>query len=407
MPENWKTYKIGEITSEVFSGGTPSTKKEEYYGGNIPWLNTKEVDFRNIRHTEKFITELGLQKSSAKWVPKNAVIIAMYGNTAGKSAIAKIPLTTNQACCNLVINSEQADYRFVYYRVLNDYKLIKDLSVGGAQQNLNAGTIKNYEIKLPPLEEQKFIASILSALDDKIELNLQMNKTLEEMAETLFEQWFFEEAKEEWETFKLEDLIEIKGGFSYKGKFIGEGDSLLLGMGCVSFSERFLQSGARKYSGECNANHLVKPGDLVIATRQQSENMPILGAPASIPNSLQGKKVIVGTNLYRVNNVSFFSNNLLFQLLRSSAYQNHIKANSKGTTVRMITKDAVELFEFQIPPKSLLEEYDREITALSEQIEHNNLENQTLTQLRDTLLPKLISGEVRVKDVEKTLSEVL
>src|SRR5690606_27166438 len=124
------------------------------------------------------------------------------------------------------------------------YQLIKtqtftdkavETSSGTKMPRADWNSLEQVEFIFPPLQEQKSIASILSALDDKIELNLQMNKNLEEMAEVLFEQWFFEEAKEEWETFKLENLIEIKGGFSYKGKYIGEGDSLLLGMGCVSF----------------------------------------------------------------------------------------------------------------------------------------------------------------------------
>ena len=205
----------------------------------------------------------------------------------------------------------------------------------------------------------------------------------------------------------MQDLIEIKGGFSYKGKYIGEGNTLLLGMGCVSFGKRFLDSGARKYSGECGTNHLVLPGDLVIATRQQSDNMPILGYPAKIPISLKGRKIIVGTNLYRVHNESYFSNNLLFQLLRSSAYRDHILANTKGSTVRMITKDAIELFEFKIPSEFLLKEYDKILTGFGDKIENNMLENQTLTQLRDTLLPKLISGEVRLKEFEKEITAAL
>src|SRR5690606_11038212 len=112
--------------------------------------------------------------------------------------------------------------------------------------------------------------------------------------------------------------------------------SLLLGMGCVSFNERFLFSGARLYSGEFNSTYLAKSGDIVIATRQQSDNLPILGFPAKVPKSLNSKDVIVGTNLYKVNNHSNFNNAFLFQLFRSNDYRKHILANSKGSTVRMI-----------------------------------------------------------------------
>ena len=112
--EEWKEYKIGNICSNVCSGGTPSSKHAEYYDGDIPWLNTKEINFNRIYNTEKSITEEGLNNSSAKWIAENSVIVAMYGATAGKAAIAKIPLTTNQACCNLTIDPTIADYRFVF-----------------------------------------------------------------------------------------------------------------------------------------------------------------------------------------------------------------------------------------------------------------------------------------------------
>ena len=103
-----------------------------------------------------------------------------------------------------------------------------------------------------------------------------------------------------WKKTRLGNLISIKGGFSYKGEFIGKGKALLLGMGCVSFSENFLHSGARLYSGHVPNTFVAKPNDIVLATRQQSDNMPILGVPAIIPESLKNETVIVGTNLYKV-----------------------------------------------------------------------------------------------------------
>lgn len=176
--EEYNKIEIQHICSNICSGGTPKSTVMEYYGGNIPWLNTKEINFNRIYDTEKTITEEGLNNSSAKWIPANSVIVAMYGATAGKTAIAKIPLTTNQACCNLIIDSNQADYRFVYYALCNDYAYLASLANGGAQQNLNAQQIKEFEIPYPTLEEQKCIADILSSLDDKIDLNRRINDNL-------------------------------------------------------------------------------------------------------------------------------------------------------------------------------------------------------------------------------------
>jgi len=175
----WKECTIGELCKNICSGGTPNRSNADFFrNGNIPWLNTKEVSFNRIYQTENFITEAGLKSSAAKWIPENTVVVAMYGATAGRSAIAKIPLTTNQACCNLVVDEDKADYRFVYYWLLSNYEHLASLANGGAQQNLNAGLVRDYKIRVPDLERQRKIAEILSSMDDKIEFNNQINRNL-------------------------------------------------------------------------------------------------------------------------------------------------------------------------------------------------------------------------------------
>lgn len=176
--KEYDRIQIQDICTRICSGGTPKSTVKEYYGGTIPWLNTKEINFNRIHSTEKTITNKGLENSSARWIDENAVIVAMYGATAGKSAISKIPLTTNQACCNLIVDPNKADYRFVYYALFNDYNRLASLANGGAQQNLNAMQIKEFDIPYPFLEEQTAIADFLSALDDKIEINRQINDNL-------------------------------------------------------------------------------------------------------------------------------------------------------------------------------------------------------------------------------------
>lgn len=176
--EEWKLTKIGSLCKRVCSGGTPKSTVEEYYGGGIPWLNTKEVNFNRIYSTESTISESGLNNSSAKWIDAHSVIVAMYGATAAKCAIGMIPMTTNQACCNLMIDEAIADYRFVYYALTNAYSTLASLANGGAQQNLNAQLIKDFEILLPDLQTQHRIADILSTIDDKIENNNRINHNL-------------------------------------------------------------------------------------------------------------------------------------------------------------------------------------------------------------------------------------
>lgn len=154
----WKT--LGEISKSLCSGGTPLRTRSEYYDGDIPWLRTQEVQFNEITKTENYITDLGLKNSSAKWIPANCVIVAMYGATAANVAINKIPLTTNQACCNLEINDNIAHHKYVFYWLCNEYRKLKSLG-RGSQSNINSEIIKNFKIPIPSIEEQQRIVNIL------------------------------------------------------------------------------------------------------------------------------------------------------------------------------------------------------------------------------------------------------
>ena len=168
--------KIEDICTRICSGGTPKSGKAEYYeNGTIPWLNTKEINFNRIQATEAFITEEGLNNSSAKWIKPHTVIVAMYGATAGRVAVAEIPLTTNQACCNLEVDETIADYRYIYYWLKQNFDNIAGLANGGAQQNLSAKVIRQIEINLPDLIKQRSIANFLDSFDSKIEANAKLN----------------------------------------------------------------------------------------------------------------------------------------------------------------------------------------------------------------------------------------
>ena len=158
----WKT--LGEVSKKISSGGTPKTTVSEYYNGEIPWLRTQEVGYGEIWDTSIKITEEAIKNSSAKWIPKDCVIIAMYGATVGRVGINKIPLTTNQACANIEVNEEIANYKYIYYYLLNQYEYIKSLGAG-SQTNINAQIVKSLKIPLPPLEEQQRISNILDKFD--------------------------------------------------------------------------------------------------------------------------------------------------------------------------------------------------------------------------------------------------
>lgn len=156
---------MSKVCTRVTSGATPAAGRAEYYeDGAIPWLRTSEVRFGEIHDTEVRITERALEETAVKWIPANCVIVAISGATAGRSAVNKIPLTTNQHCCNLEIDAEQADYRYVFHWVSRHYEAIKGLG-RGARADLNAALIKGFEIALPSMDEQRAIVETLDSLD--------------------------------------------------------------------------------------------------------------------------------------------------------------------------------------------------------------------------------------------------
>ena len=179
--KNIPLVKIGEVLTTT-SGGTPAKGKNEYYvGGTIPWLCSGEVNAGIITEVKNRITELGLKNSSAKWIPENSVVVAMYGATAGKVGLLKIKTTTNQAVCSILPNSKFIP-EFLYYAVGSKTEELVSKAWGGAQPNISQGIIKNTLIPYPKLDEQRQFADFVKSVD-KLKFNVQ--KRIEKYKELL------------------------------------------------------------------------------------------------------------------------------------------------------------------------------------------------------------------------------
>jgi len=365
--EEWKDYKIGDICSKVCSGGTPSSKHTEYYDGNIPWLNIKEINFNRIFCTEKCITEEGLKNSSAKWIEENSVIVAMYGATAGKTAIAKIPLTTNQACCNLTINHSVADYRFVYYYLSYKFIELASLANGGAQQNLNAQIIKDFEINLPSLHEQELIANVLSSLDDKIEVNRRINDNLEIQAFEIFEHLFPDIFRGEN---KIGDIIIPKRG---KG---------LLSKNAVDGNVPVVAGGINPATYHNTSN--TEPPVLTIAASGANAgfvnlwNIPVWCSDSSYIDSSMTPNVYFWYVLLKRRQKEIFDAQV--GSAQPHIYPKHIAEMPIGYFNRAEVERFVEI-----------------VKPMFDMIGNNKEENKSLSSMRDTLLPLLMSGKLEVK----------
>ncbi|MDK8717580.1 restriction endonuclease subunit S [Corynebacterium pseudodiphtheriticum] len=157
--------KLADVCRRISTGSTPKAGSRKYYeNGTIPWLRTAEVSFNTIYSTETAITEAALAETGVSWVEAQSIVVAISGATAGRSAVTAIPLTTNQHCCNMAIDSEKADFRYVFHWLGAHYEDLKQRG-RGARADLNLSIIKNFPIVLPPLEEQRRIVAILDKFD--------------------------------------------------------------------------------------------------------------------------------------------------------------------------------------------------------------------------------------------------
>ena len=207
----WKP--LDDISVKISSGGTPKTGVAEFYDGDIPWLRTQEVNFDEIWDTGVKITEAGVDNSSAKWIPANCIIVAMYGATVGKIGINKIPMTTNQACANIQLDGNIANYRYVFHFLLSQYEYIKSLG-SGSQTNINAGIVKKLVVPIPcpdnPEKSLAIQAEIVRILDAftalTAELTAELNLRKKQYNYYRDQLLCFEEGDVEWKT--LGDLAE-------------------------------------------------------------------------------------------------------------------------------------------------------------------------------------------------------
>ena len=395
MKSDWKTDTIENICVRICSGGTPSRKHPEYYlNGSIPWLNTSEIDFSRIYKTENKISSIGLKNSSAKWIPTNAVIVAMYGATAGKVAISGIPLTTNQACCNLIIDEKYADYRYVYYYLCHNYIRLSSLANGGAQQNLSVSLLKNFQIVLPKVEVQKKIAAILSALDEKIAINRAINENLERQAQSYFHELFVDNTDSEWTTGTISNLGTVVGGSTpskakpeyytesgiawitpkdlsiNKSKFISRGENDITELGLKNSSATIMPEGTVLFSSRAPI------GYIAISVGEVTTNQ---GFKSVVP------KPEIGTPF-----VYFFLKNTLPV----------IEGMASGSTFKEVSGSTMKNVPAVIPDAETLAKFNDFCAPIFAQQRFLEEQNQSLANLRDNLLPKLMSGEIDVSITE-------
>ena len=380
---SWRECKLGEVI-EIIGGGTPKTSISEYWNGNIPWLSV--VDFNTgkkyVSKTEKTITEKGLKNSSTKLLQKNDIIISARG-TVGALAMLDKPMTFNQSCYGIRAKENESTNDYIFYLLKDTVNQLLQISHGGVFDTITKATFDEIDISLPPLEEQKAIAEVLSSLDDKIDLLYRQNQTLESLAQTLFRQWFIEEAKEEWEVAKLPDEFDFTMGLSPSGStYNEEQNGMPMFQGNADFEFRFPSN--RVYTTD--PKRIAERFDTLVSVR----------APVGAQNMAKEKCCIgrgVASFRYKFDN-SFYT----YTYYKMHSLMEEIKQfNETGTVFGSIGKSDFEAIEIVKPPFEYVAKFQNKVKSIDDKIILNCEQIKSLENLRDTLLPKLLSGEVRVE----------
>ncbi len=422
LPNGWTMLSLESVCKKITSGGTPSRKYPEFYeGGTIPWVKTKELNDSWIYDTEEHITDKALNTSSAKLLPRNTILLAMYGATVAQLGILANKMACNQASCALIADEEKAHFRFLFYLLLEHRKVIKSLSVGAAQQNLSAKQIKQFSFGFPLFAEQRAIAHILGSLDNKIELNRQMAQTLESIARAIFKSWFvdFDPVKakmegkqpegmteeiaalfpdrlvdselgmipEGWSPIPLSKMANFLNGLALqKYPPIGKDDLPVLKIAQ-------LRSGKLDYdklaSNEISDKYIVSEGDLIFSW-----------SGSLIVDVWAGPKCALNQHLFKVTPEKWATKGLLWVAIHEHIDNFRAIAAAKAVTMGHIKRSHLNEAMVILPSIEKVQNISGVLDILIQGSTTLKAESNTLINLRDTLLPQLISGKIRVNQPE-------
>ncbi|EAH5372109.1 TPA: restriction endonuclease subunit S [Campylobacter jejuni] len=387
---NWKKCKLGDI-AEVIGGGTPSTKVDEYWNGDIAWITPKDLTSYNkvfISKGARSITELGLSQSSAKLMPKGTVLLTSRA-PIGYVAIAENEISTNQGFKSLIPKENLTTSRFLYYWLKNNVEYLKNFSVGTTFAEISGQIVKEIEILLPPLEEQRQIAAILSSIDDKIELLHEQNKTLEELAQTLFVNWF----KDREFNSTISDFISIQNGFVFKSKdFIDYGDNGVIkiknisnGIVDIVNTDKISQNTINEVNNKFNINS----GDILFAMTGAE-----IGKMGIVPST--NKKLWLNQRVGMLKERFLGARFLAYIHLTSEFGYDYVINSATGSAQENISATDIENCPFVKLTSEEIVSYSKQLNDFFEKIIFNLGEIQTLENMRDILIPKLLNGEIKI-----------
>ena len=379
----WKEYNLIEIL-QLIGGGTPKTSVLEYWNGEIPWLSVK--DYNNGKkycyNAEKSITSKGLHESSTKILKKGQIIISARG-TVGVVSMLGNDMAFNQSSYGIDADISYTCNDYLFYWLKNAVQIFISNSYGAVFNTITKSTFENLQINLPPLSEQKAIAAVLSSLDDKIDLLCRQNKTLEAMAETLFREWFVEEAEDDWKDGCLDDIAyHIRQGI--KPSEIST-DTKYIGLEHIDKRNIALKENGSSSDVTSNKYEFLENDILFGKLRPYFHKVCFTPYPGICSTDIL---------VIRPKQIQYFCF-CLFAFFQNDVVE-YANLGSSGTKMPRTDWKVLKNYPFQKPDEITLENFNKLILPSIKKIKFNLDQIRTLEKLRDTLLPKLMSGEVRV-----------
>lgn len=387
-------YKLSEIM-DMIVGGTPKTSKPEYWNGDIPWLTVKDFnnDYRYVYHTEKSITQLGLNNSSTKILNRGDVIISARG-TVGKIATIPYPMAFNQSCYGLKAKKNIVSEDFLYYLIKHSIFLLKKNTHGSVFDTITCETFKNIDVEIPSIDVQNKISSVLSAIDDKIELNSKINNNLEQLVMAMYTEMFENTSNSKRQTCRADEYFDISIGktpprkepewFSHNTSdvtWVSISDMGSCGLYISSSSEQLTPEAVEKY------NVKIVPDNTVLLSFKLT-----VGRIAITDGEMTTNEAIAH---FKTDDKTI--NEYLYCYLKRFNYQTMGSTSSIATAVN---SKIIKSMPFIIPTKNELAGFHEFATTIFGLIKSNLKEIARLSTIRDILLPKLMSGELDVSNID-------
>lgn len=408
IPEDWGFEELDKHAN-IIMGQSPESIFYNNMGEGMPFLQGIRTFGNTYPKYDTWTTKI------AKQAKKGSILLSV------RAPVGEVNIANQNICIGRGLMSiDGKNNLFIYYlfKAFKEYVVSKE--TGTVYGSVTREDISKLQFPFPPLPEQAAIASILSSLDNKIELNQSLNKTLEAIGQAIFKHWFVDfefpnekgkpykssggemveselgEIPKGWKVGKLGDYVNIIKGCSYTSNDLKESQTALVTLKSINRGGGFNQEGYKEYIGEYGPEQVLENGDIVVAQTDLTQKAEVIGRPAIINLLGQYKKIIASLDLQIVRPKYNNSHWWVYHLLKMEDFHNHALAYTNGTTVLHLNKNAVPEYMASMPEDSILKRFDEMVKPIIVKMQMNEAEIMHLIQIRNSLLPKLMTGKIRV-----------